>query len=226
MGVNNQILADDTYDYAYDAEGNRIRQTERATGVVTEYPYDHRNRLVQVQRRSAGGIILSDVEYVYDVFDRRIVKTRRRRRRRPELERKTRFVYDGPRSLGRLRRRKAKSRPVPARSGLDELLARYRPGRVSAWYLTDHRARSATWPTRLASVIDHLDYDSFGRVVFESNPQAGDRYRSRAASLTPRRACTTTGPATTTRVWAASSVPTRSASRGDVNLTATSATAP
>ncbi len=47
-GTNNQLLSDGTYNYEYDDEGNRTRKTEIYTGLITDYLYDHRNRLVEV----------------------------------------------------------------------------------------------------------------------------------------------------------------------------------
>jgi YD repeat-containing protein len=47
-GSNNRLLEDGTYRYAYDVEGNRIRRTHLTTGAITQYKYDHRNRLTSV----------------------------------------------------------------------------------------------------------------------------------------------------------------------------------
>ena len=52
VGGNNQVLSDSEFDYGYDLEGNLIRKTEIAGGNVTEYAYDHRNRLVQALERA------------------------------------------------------------------------------------------------------------------------------------------------------------------------------
>ncbi len=62
-GPANRLLSDGTFQYEYDAEGNLTRKTETATGNATEYAYDHRNRLVQSQEKSPGGIILREVTY-------------------------------------------------------------------------------------------------------------------------------------------------------------------
>jgi YD repeat-containing protein len=47
-GTNNQLLADGQFTYEYDGEGNRTKRTEVATGKVTEYIWDYRNRLAGV----------------------------------------------------------------------------------------------------------------------------------------------------------------------------------
>ena len=39
-----------TYDYTYDADGNRIAETDIATGAVTTYQWNNANELIGVQR--------------------------------------------------------------------------------------------------------------------------------------------------------------------------------
>ena len=48
VGPDNRLLSDGLFNYEYDAEGNRIKRTNIATGYVTEYTWDLRNRLTQV----------------------------------------------------------------------------------------------------------------------------------------------------------------------------------
>jgi RHS repeat-associated protein len=71
-GDNNQLLSDGTYDYEYDAEGNRTVRTDISTGATTTYDWDFRNRLIRVTDRDETQITTQVVEYTYDVFDRRI----------------------------------------------------------------------------------------------------------------------------------------------------------
>ena len=70
----NRIASDDHFDYAYDDEDNLVTRTGRASGEVTTFSYDYRNRQIDVTRTSAGGIILSEAHYTYDVFDREIAR--------------------------------------------------------------------------------------------------------------------------------------------------------
>jgi RHS repeat-associated protein len=71
----NQVLNDGTNTFLYDNEGNTTQKTVIATGRVTQYAWDHRNRLTQVQERvSAAGAVLETVQYSYDAFDRRTIK--------------------------------------------------------------------------------------------------------------------------------------------------------
>jgi YD repeat-containing protein len=73
-GDNNQLLNDGTHSYEYDDEGNRTSRTHDTTGEVTEYEWDHRNRLIQVTEKDEYGATTQVVEYTYDVFNRRIGK--------------------------------------------------------------------------------------------------------------------------------------------------------
>ena len=70
-GADNELLSDRTYNYSYDADGNRIERMDIATGAVTDYVWDNRDRLVEViDRASAGGAITQDVHYFYDAQNR------------------------------------------------------------------------------------------------------------------------------------------------------------
>ncbi len=73
-GTDNRLLNDGTYSYEYDKEGNRTKRTKTATGDVTEYAWDYRNRLVRVTEKDMMGTMTKVVEYTYDVFNRRIAK--------------------------------------------------------------------------------------------------------------------------------------------------------
>jgi RHS repeat-associated protein len=62
IGINNQLIYDGTYNYEYDAEGNRQRRVEIATSAVTDYQWDHRNRLTSV-RDSTSNTVTEDWGY-------------------------------------------------------------------------------------------------------------------------------------------------------------------
>ena len=57
-------------------EGNLVEQTEIATGIVTQYEWDYRNRLVAVIALSLlGGNAVGNSDYTYDVNNSRIAKS-------------------------------------------------------------------------------------------------------------------------------------------------------
>lgn len=69
-GTHNRLQTDGTFNYTYDNEGNTTRRTRIVGGQVTEYTWDHRNRLTSViDRVSATGAKTQQVEYIYDAFD-------------------------------------------------------------------------------------------------------------------------------------------------------------
>ena len=72
--ANNQLNSDGTYSYTYDDEGNRTQRTEIATGKVTEYVWDYRNRLGSVLFKDAGGVVAKTIDYIYDGDNQRIGK--------------------------------------------------------------------------------------------------------------------------------------------------------
>jgi RHS repeat-associated protein len=57
------------------------------------------------------------------------------------------------------------------------LLARTDAAGATAWYLTDHLGTVRDLADTAGTVIDHVAYDSFGRVTAETNPSAGDRFK-------------------------------------------------
>jgi RHS repeat-associated protein len=74
---NNRLASDGVYNYQYDDEGNRTRRTRISDESVTEYTWDHRNRLTSVTER-AGGVgtaATKVVEYKYDPDNRLVGKT-------------------------------------------------------------------------------------------------------------------------------------------------------
>jgi RHS repeat-associated protein len=176
VGPDNQVLSDGTFNYTYDAEGNLTRKTTIATGQYTDFQYDYRNRLVQGTVTSAGGIILSQVTYTYDVFNRRIARTVDPDGAGPQPAVTTYTVYDGANAWADY----SASGQVLARylfgQGADEILARFRPGEGTAWYLTDRLGSVRDIVNAAGVVIDHLDYDSFGNILRQTNPAAGDRF--------------------------------------------------
>ena len=64
--TNNRLQFDGTYNYEYDNEGNRTKRTSIATGEVTQYSWDYRNRLIQVVVIDNASNIVNQADYTYD----------------------------------------------------------------------------------------------------------------------------------------------------------------
>jgi RHS repeat-associated protein len=161
-GVNNQLLTDGQFTYEYDAEGNRTKRTETATGKVTEYVWDYRNRLAGVLFKNASGSIDKNIEYTYDVNNQRIGKkingivTERYVIDRNQIA----LVFDGSGVQ--------KSRYLYGNK-TDQVLAEESGSQVR-WLLTDHQGTVKDVIDNTGTVIDHVTYDSFGRIVNQTSP--------------------------------------------------------
>jgi RHS repeat-associated protein len=170
VDADNRVLTDGAFNYAYDNEGNLITKTEIATGNVTIYTYDFRNRLTSVTQRDAHGALLHSAQYVYDCFDRRISQT--------VDGVTTNFVYNGTQVWGDYNAAgNAIAHYLYGDEGANDLLARQRTGEGTVWYLSDHLFSVRDLMNNSGQIVDHVDYDAFGNITNETNPSAGDRFK-------------------------------------------------
>ena len=198
-GADNELLSDGTYNYQYDADGNRIERTDIATGAVTDYVWDNRDRLVEViDRASAAGAVTQDVHYFYDAQNRWIGESVSVP---GQAVQETSFAYDGNQIV--LQFDGAQSSPLPSGEGQGEggfasaltianLSHRYLWGPAVDQILAGETVTSLTQPgnvllpltnnegtvcdlaqfnpqTGTTSVVDHRGYDSFGNLVSQTN---------------------------------------------------------
>ena len=63
------------------------------------------------------------------------------------------------------------------------IFARFSPTGTTAWYLPDHLGSVRDLANTSGQVIDHVKYDSFGRVLYESQSSNGDRFKYTAREL-------------------------------------------
>ncbi|MCL4207885.1 MAG: hypothetical protein KJ000_35820, partial [Pirellulaceae bacterium] len=141
-GDNNLVLSDGTYDYEYDAEGNRTRRTHIASGEITDYDWDHRNRLVRVSIRTTdNGPLTTDIVYAYDAFNRLVRVTLETTDNGP-LTTDTFHVYDGE----RWERGNAGDHLALVFDGNGDLTNRYLYGPAVDQILADEQLDSLTTP--------------------------------------------------------------------------------
>lgn len=176
VDAGNQIVQDACCNYLYDAEGNLVERTERASGDVTRFTFDHRNRLMEATRQS-GGAVVQVVAFEYDALDRRISVAVDADGDGPLSLARTAFVHDGEHLWAEL----ASDGAVIARylhgDILDQVLALYTPSEGVAWYLTDEIGTVHDVVDCSASLLNHIDYDAFGDVLTESDAGVGRRFR-------------------------------------------------
>jgi RHS repeat-associated protein len=184
IGPGNQLLSDGTFRYAYDAEGNLIAKTSIGTGDTTAYTYDFRNRLTSIQETDASGKLLHQEKFTYDVFDRRIAQEVDNTITYTVYERNDVAVTESgewpPNQGDHVWSDFNESGAVVARyltgAGADEMLARFRPDEGTIWYLTDHLGTVRDLAGASGAVVNHIDYDSFGKVLAESGLSVADRF--------------------------------------------------
>jgi uncharacterized protein YwbE len=166
-GINNQLNSDGTYNYQYDAEGNRIQRTKIADNSVDNYTWDNRNRLTIVQSKTAAGIVTQTVVYEYDIDDQRIGKTVNGVVEKYYLDgEQIAFVTDA-----------AGNQLFHYLYGLnvDSVMAQDSPTGM-VWSLADRLGTVDTLTDGSGAVIDKRNFDSFGRLLSETNPSLKFRY--------------------------------------------------
>lgn len=162
-GSNNQLTSDGIYTYTYDDEGNLKTRTKIGTSEVRTFTWDYRNRLVGVSD-SNGNV----TTYTYDVMDRRIAKT--------VNGTSTQFVYDGDNIILEFNGTATPSVRYLQGLGVDQVLAQETGNSVS-WMLTDHLGTIRDLVNNAGSVVNHLTYDSFGKVLTSTPGGIDTRYK-------------------------------------------------
>jgi RHS repeat-associated protein len=143
-----QVLNDGSYLYLYDDEGNLTQKQEIATGKVTTYTWDYRNRLTKV---TSGSQV---VEYGYDAQDRRVGK-------KVNGVTQERYVYDGDDialvvdASGTILERYLYG------DGTDNVLSHVSAG-DTVWSLGDRQGSVVDLVDEGGNVLNHFVYDSFG----------------------------------------------------------------
>ncbi|QEL14866.1 fibro-slime domain-containing protein [Limnoglobus roseus] len=168
VGLGNRLEADGQYDYGYDDEGNQILRVDRATGERVEQSFDYRNRLESVVHKTAGGILLGEAHYTYDVLDRLISRT--------VDGQSFATVYDGDHAWGDYATGGQRLTSYLYGAATDEVLGRSRNGGSNAWYLSDKLGTVRDLVDNAGGVLDHIDYSSFGSILNRTNPTLGDRF--------------------------------------------------
>ena len=174
----NQLESDGFYNYEYDGEGNQSLKTRVSDGQVVENTWDHSNRLIKVEERSAEGIILKSVEYKYDVFGRRIAEL-------VDGVLALQVVHDGDHSWGDYANGVATSRYLFG-DRIDQLIASNDSQGRTNWYLADKQGTVRTIVLESGANEIHYGYSSFGAVIRTSGIPFDNRflYNSRESTST------------------------------------------
>jgi RHS repeat-associated protein len=188
IGTGNRLTSDGVYNYTYDNEGSLLTKTRNSDGQRWEFTWDYRKRLTQVLEKNSGGSVVKQANYVYDAFNRRIGATVDADGAGSGVPTTRWTMYDGvdlgapqyidwvdpdgsgPQSPA------LDSRRLSA-DAVDTVLARWTASGAVAWYLTDQLGSVRDVANNSGTVLDHINYDSFGNIRSESNPSNGDRFK-------------------------------------------------
>jgi RHS repeat-associated protein len=178
VGPGNRLSSDGTYDYTGDNEGNILTKTRIADGETTEFTWDHRNRLTQVLVKAAGGTVLKEERFTYDALDRRIGMWVDSDGPGPGAAVQMWTVYDGANAYADFDGSGALTYRYLYGQALDELFARVdAAGSNTVWHLSDRLGSVRQLVSTDGTVLDALTYDSYGNILNETNPGAGDRFK-------------------------------------------------
>jgi RHS repeat-associated protein len=174
-GQDNRLLSDGTYSYTYDNEGNRTSRTNIASGEVTQYTWDYRNRLTSVVTKDSGGTVTKSVAYTYDVYDRRIAKLIDPDGAGLATPQTERMVYDGDNIALTFDGTGTQTHRYLYGPGVDQILADETPTSMN-WALVDNQGTVRDVIDSQGQVLNHIVYDSYGQVTSETNLSFDFRY--------------------------------------------------
>jgi RHS repeat-associated protein len=174
-GQDNRLLSDGTYTYAYDNEGNRSARTSIATGEVTQYTWDYRNRLTSVTTQDSSGTVTKSVAYTYDVYGQRIAKSIDTDGAGSSAPQTERMVYDGSNIALTFDETGIQTHRYLHGPRVDQILADETQTSVN-WALVDNQGTVRDVVDSQGQVLNHLIYDSYGQVTSETNSTVEFRY--------------------------------------------------
>ncbi len=165
----NRVTSAGGFTYEYDLEGNITRRTDTGTGEVTEFSYDHRNRLSGgTVRPGLGAEATSTVRYEYDFEDRLLFR---------EVDGvRTWYLHDRDQPIATFNDGAAEldAAWLYDLTTLDRIHAVWRSGPSGErWFLHDQLGSVRGITDAGFAVLSWSDYDSFGNLQPGSAP-AGD----------------------------------------------------
>jgi RHS repeat-associated protein len=175
-GSDNRLLTDGKYNYEYDSEGNRTKRIEIATGEVTQYSWDYRNRLTQVTVKDVNGNVIKKAEYTYDVYDRRITKSVDPDGDGAQTAQIERFVHDGDNIALVFDGNGNQTHRYLYGTEIDQIIADERANNQVIWSLSDNQGTVRDLVDNSGNVVNHIVYDSFGNITSQTHPNIDTRF--------------------------------------------------
>jgi RHS repeat-associated protein len=177
-GSENQLTADATYSYTYDAEGNQITKTNKSTLEQWTFGYDNLNHMTSAIDKNSSGTTLTYATYMYDVFGNRIEKDVWTQSGGSTTT--THMAYDGASIWADLSSGNALLARYLHSDQIDNLIARIVTSGstpTASWYLPDRLGSIRNITDANGNPIDTITYDGFGNVTNETTSANGDRWK-------------------------------------------------
>jgi RHS repeat-associated protein len=174
-GAHNQLVSDGTYNYQYDGEGNRTKRTKISDNSVDEYVWDYRNRLTTVTTKDGTGVVTQTVGYEYDVDDQRISKTVNTSATLSAGGVVEKYVIDRNQIAYVTDGSGTETFHYLYGTNVDAVMAQDSPTGM-IWSLADRLGSVNLLADAGGVVVDKRTFDSFGRVLSETNPGVKFRY--------------------------------------------------
>ncbi|MDP0490685.1 MAG: RHS repeat-associated core domain-containing protein [Verrucomicrobiota bacterium JB023] len=160
IDTGNLMLSDGLFFYFYDDDCNVASRTSFATGQVTEFNYDHRNRLVEILvKADAASAPSTTIRYDYDFRDRLIS--------REVNGLKTWIINDRLMPLGEFQDGESELSAAFFYSldRVDDFHAAWRKDTGESWFLKDHIGSIRGRVDEDMNLLSWQDYDAFGRTL-------------------------------------------------------------
>ena len=174
IGDNNQVLSDGTYNYEYDREGNIISKTDILTGQVTQYQWDHRNRLTSATVNDSNNNLVKSANYTYDALNRRIGKEVDSDGD-GNIDETSRFVLDGDHIALTFDGEGNQRERFLHGAGIDQVIAQESDGEVY-WALSDNKGTVETVLNNEGDIVNEIIYDAFGNIESETDSNIEFRF--------------------------------------------------
>ncbi|TWU37529.1 tRNA nuclease WapA precursor [Novipirellula aureliae] len=165
----NELSSDGVFEYEYDGEGNQKLKTRLSDGQVTEYFWDHRNRLVKVEERTSEGVDLRSIEFEYDSFDQRVTKL-------VDGIAVLRIVHDGAQTWGDYDANGDAETRYLFTDVVDQIVAASRPSEGLTWYYSDKIGTVRDLMQSSGEISPPIIYGVFGTIGSDQIGASWNRY--------------------------------------------------
>ena len=175
VGTGGTLSASPNATYAYDSAVHVTAKTDTATGKITTFAYDYRDRLTGATRKTSGSVVDYQVTYTYDALNRRIGEQIDADGAGSGTPVQTWTVFDGQNPYADFTGSGTLNDRYLYGPAVDSLLARTDTSGVTDWYLADRLGSVRDIVDVSGTVVYHTGYDSFGNKV-SSSGSGGDRF--------------------------------------------------